>query len=69
MMHSADIGGQRAGAFLELVGGVDPRRVLVVGVDVAKATWLWWPGTWLGRSWSTACGWSPTGLAWPSCSA
>jgi transposase len=26
--------------FLDLVGGVDPRRVLLVGVDVAKATWL-----------------------------
>jgi transposase len=40
MMHGAHIGGQRAGAFLELVGGVDPRRVLLVGVDVAKATWF-----------------------------
>lgn len=40
MMHGAHIGGQRAGAFLELVGGVDPQRVLLVGVDVAKATWF-----------------------------
>jgi hypothetical protein len=40
MMHGAHIGGQRAGAFLELVGGVDPGRVLLVGVDVAKATWF-----------------------------
>ena len=40
MMHGAHIGGQRAGAFLELVDGVDPRRVLLVGVDVAKATWF-----------------------------
>jgi transposase len=40
MMHGAHIGGQRAGAFVELVGGVDPRRVLLVGVDVAKATWF-----------------------------
>lgn len=40
MMHGAHIGGQRAGVFLELVGGVDPRRVLLVGVDVAKATWF-----------------------------
>jgi hypothetical protein len=40
MMHGAHIGGQRAGAFLELVGGIDPRRVLLVGVDVAKASWL-----------------------------
>jgi transposase len=40
MMHGAHVGGQRAGAFLELVGGVDPRRVLLVGVDVAKATWF-----------------------------
>jgi hypothetical protein len=40
MMHGAHIGGQRAGAFLELVDGIDPRRVLLVGVGVAKATWL-----------------------------
>jgi hypothetical protein len=40
MMQGAHIGGQRAGAFLELVGGIDPRRVLLVGVDVAKATWF-----------------------------
>jgi hypothetical protein len=40
MMHGAHIGGQRAGAFGELVGGVDPGRVLLVGVDVAKATWF-----------------------------
>jgi Transposase len=39
-MHGAHIGGQRAGAFLELVRGVDPQRVLLVGVDVAKATWF-----------------------------
>ena len=39
-MHGAHIGGQRAGAFLELVRGVDPKRVLLVGVDVAKATWF-----------------------------
>jgi hypothetical protein len=69
MMHGAHIGGHRAGAFLELVGGVDPRRVLLVGVDVAKATWFVVASTWLGRSWSTAWAWSPTGLAWPSSSA
>src|SRR5512132_2140040 len=40
MMHGVHIGGQRAGAFLELVRGVDPKRVLLVGVDVAKATWF-----------------------------
>jgi transposase len=40
MMHDAHIGGQRAGAFLELVRGVDPKRVLLVGVDAAKATWF-----------------------------
>ena len=39
-MHGVHIGGQRAGAFLELVGGVDPKRVLLVGIDVAKATWF-----------------------------
>jgi transposase len=40
MMHGAHIGGQRAAGFLELVGGIDPRRVLLVGIDVAKATWF-----------------------------
>jgi Transposase len=40
MMHGAHIGGHRAGVFLELVGGLDPRRVLLVGVDVAKSTWF-----------------------------
>jgi transposase len=39
MMHGVHIGGQRAEAFLELVRGIDPGRVLLVGVDVAKATW------------------------------
>src|SRR5215218_4282647 len=38
MMHGVHIGGQRAGAFLELVRGIDPGRVLLFGVDVAKAT-------------------------------
>ena len=39
MMHGAHIGGQRAGAFLELVGGVDPERVQLVepGTLVASA--------------------------------
>jgi transposase len=49
MMHGAHIGGQRAGAFLELVGGTDPRRVLLVGVDVAKATWFVVASTLLGE--------------------
>jgi hypothetical protein len=40
MMHGVHIGGQRAGAFSELVRGVDPKRVLLVGIDVAKATWF-----------------------------
>jgi hypothetical protein len=40
MLHGGHLGGQRAGVFLELVDGVDPRRVLLVGVDVAKATWF-----------------------------
>ena len=34
------IGGDRAAAFRELVGDLDPRRVLLVGVDVAKASWF-----------------------------
>lgn len=49
MMHGAHIGGQRAGAFLELVGGVDPQRVLLVGIDVAKATWFVVASTLLGE--------------------
>ena len=65
MMHGVHIGGQRAGAFLELVRGVDRQRVLLVGVDVAKATWFVVASTLLGRSWSTACGWSPTVPGWP----
>jgi hypothetical protein len=34
MMHGAHIGGQRAGAFFKLVADLDPRRVLLVGIDV-----------------------------------
>ena len=34
------IGGERAAAFRELVDDLDPRRVLLVGIDVAKASWL-----------------------------
>jgi transposase len=34
------IGGDRAAAFRELVKEVDPARVLVVGIDVAKASWF-----------------------------
>src|SRR5829696_1300202 len=40
MMHGAHIGGQRAGAFFKLVADLGPRRVLLVGIDVAKATWF-----------------------------
>src|SRR6266508_2093276 len=40
MMHGAHIGGQRASAFFKLVADLDPRRVLLVGIDVAKATWF-----------------------------
>jgi Transposase len=49
MMHGAHVGGQRAAGFLELVGGRDPRRVLLVGVDVAKATWFVVASTLLGE--------------------
>jgi hypothetical protein len=38
MMHGGYIGGQRAGVFRELVRGIDPGRMLLVGVNVAKAT-------------------------------
>ncbi|MGH9260272.1 MAG: IS110 family transposase, partial [Acidimicrobiales bacterium] len=34
------IGGGRAAAFRELVGALDPRKVLLVGIDVAKASWF-----------------------------
>ena len=34
------IGGERAAAFRELVDDLDPRRVLLVGIDVAKASWV-----------------------------
>ena len=49
MMHGAHIGGQRAGRFLELVCGIDPQRVLLVGIDVAKATWFVVTSTLLGE--------------------
>jgi hypothetical protein len=49
MMHGAHIGGQRAAGFLELVRGIDPQRVLLVGVDVAKATWFVVASTLLGE--------------------
>jgi len=48
-MHGAHIGGQRAGAFLELVGGIDRQRVMLVGIDVAKATWFVVASTLLGE--------------------
>lgn len=34
------VGGERAAAFRLLVKGLDPERVLVVGIDVAKASWF-----------------------------
>jgi transposase len=49
MMHGGHIGGQRAAGFLELVRGIDPQRVLLVGVDVAKATWFVVVSTLLGE--------------------
>ena len=36
----AHIGGVRAAAFQRRVAGLDPDRVLLVGIDVAKATWF-----------------------------
>lgn len=39
-LKTAHIGGERAAAFRRLVAGVDPTRVPLVGVDVAKATWF-----------------------------
>jgi Transposase len=41
--------GPAGAGFLELVGGIDPRRVLLVGVDVAKATWFVVASTLLGE--------------------
>jgi transposase len=49
MMHGAHIGGQRAGAFMKLVRGIDPQRILLVGIDVAKATWFVVASTLLGE--------------------
>ena len=37
---SGHVGGERAAAFRALVRGLDPARVLVVGIDVAKASWF-----------------------------
>jgi transposase len=34
------IGGDRAAAFRELVSDLNPRKVLLVGIDVAKASWF-----------------------------
>ena len=68
-MHGVHIGGQRAGAFLELVRGVDPKRVLLVGIDVAKATWFVVASNLLGEVVVDGVRLSPTGLGWPSSSA
>ena len=69
MMHGVHIGGQRAGAFLELVRGIDPGRVLLVGVDVAEATWYVVAANLLGEVVVDGCGCQPTGPGWPSVSA
>lgn len=37
---SGHVGGERAAAFRALVKGFDPARVLLVGIDVAKASWF-----------------------------
>lgn len=39
-MTQLHIGGQRAAEFRRVVGGLDPERVLLVGVDVSKASWF-----------------------------
>jgi transposase len=38
--HELHIGGARAAAFRELVSDLEPTRVLLVGIDVAKASWF-----------------------------
>lgn len=40
MVAYRHIGGERAAAFQRRIAGLDPERVLLVGVDVAKATWF-----------------------------
>ncbi|MGH8895891.1 MAG: IS110 family transposase [Egibacteraceae bacterium] len=40
MMAQSHIGGQRAAELRRLVGGIDPERVLLVGIDAAKASWF-----------------------------
>jgi transposase len=37
---SGHVGGERAAAFRALVKGLDPARVVLVGIDVAKASWF-----------------------------
>ncbi len=39
-MPRAHIGGDSGRHFWDLVGPVDPRRVLLVGVDVSKPSWF-----------------------------
>jgi transposase len=40
MVALGHIGGERAAAFQRRVAGLDPDRVLLVGIDVAKPTWF-----------------------------
>ncbi len=40
MVAVEHIGGQRAAAFARRTAGLDPDRVLLVGIDVAKPTWF-----------------------------
>lgn len=40
MVAYGHIGGERGAVFARRVAGLDPERVLLVGVDVAKATWF-----------------------------
>jgi hypothetical protein len=58
------IGGERAAAFRELVGDLDPRRVLLVGIDVAKASWFVLGATCTAAWSSTGPRWRPTAPAW-----
>jgi hypothetical protein len=39
-MPRAHIGGDSGQQFWDLVGPVDPRRVLLVGIDVSKPSWF-----------------------------
>jgi hypothetical protein len=61
--------GSWADAFLNLVRRIESKRVLLVRIDMAKATWFVVASNLLSEVVAAARGWSPTKLSWPSSSA